>query len=100
MLKALLNKRFPLAFRSDRERTEQIIRIVIKNNYTDIDKLFRSSRADVNAQKEIFDVIHEQYGERILSTIFRDRELSQKVMNEALMKLMLLCEIRYQTAPV
>jgi hypothetical protein len=100
MLKALINKHFPLAFRTDRERTEQLIRIVLKHNGTDIEKTFRSCRADANTQKGIFDLIHEQYGELLLSTLYRDRELSQKVMNEALVQLMLQCEIRYQTTPI
>jgi hypothetical protein len=100
MLKALLNKRFPLAFKSDREKTEQIIRIVLKHSGTDIERIFHFSRIDADAQNEIFDLLHEQYGERLLSTAFRDRECSQDVMNEALMKLMLQCEARYQTAPI
>jgi hypothetical protein len=93
MLKTLIKRHIPLAFMSSRERTEQIIRSVYHVNGTDIERLFRSCRVDANAQKEIFDLIHEQYGERLVSAyVMRDPVLSRKVMGEALARLVLRCE--------
>lgn len=102
MLMSFIHKRFPLALRSDRERTEQMVRIAFKSNAErDLEDFFRTCHVDAAAEKKIFDEIHDQYGEKLLSSFFsRDMELSRKVMGEALMKLMLQCEITSWSAPI
>jgi hypothetical protein len=99
MIKSLINRRFPLALRSDRERTEQLIRLACRANEFDIDEIFYDCHVNSETQQQLFDSTHKEYGELLLSSYFqRDTGVYRKTVAEIIYKLTLQCEIRYQTA--
>ena len=98
LLKTFINKHFPLALRSDRERTEQLIRLACQANEIDVEENFNCCDVKFEVQKQLFDLLHKEYGELLLSSYFqRDMVVHRKTIAAAVYKLMLQCEVHYRT---
>jgi hypothetical protein len=98
MIKSFINKHFPLALRSDRERTEQLIRLAGRANDFDIQKMFDDCEVNADTGKQFFDLMHNEYGKLLLSSYFeRDMAVYRKTISEVIMQLSFKCEAHYWT---
>jgi hypothetical protein len=84
MLKSLISKKFPLLFKSDRERSEYIMRFAWKANVgADMNVYFLRNGLNEQAQTECFDVVHSHFGQNVLKASFCELEERRALMMSA-----------------